>query len=411
VQAEIITVGDEILIGQTIDTNSAWMGQKLNEVGVDVHRVVSIRDTGAAIVNALESLDPKTRIVLITGGLGPTKDDLTKHTLTEYFGGELIFNQPIFEHIQELFRQIGRDISHLNRDQAFLPSNCKVLQNNVGTASGMRFEKDGRYIISMPGVPFEMKFLMREHILPWIGRDLMEQDILHRTFLTQGIPESLLAERISDWETNLPSELKLAYLPSPGIVKLRLTAKGDKANLLPLFEEQELKLRNILGKAIYGTGASSLQEVLGQMLMEKSLSLSTAESCTGGYIAHLLTSIAGSSNYFKGSIVAYSNEVKQAQLGVKNETIERVGAVSEEVVKEMAEGARERLLTDYAIAISGIAGPDGGSEEKPVGTVWIAIAGPDGCRASLHRFGKHRDRNIKRSALMALDLLRQRLME
>lgn len=410
-QAEIITIGDEILIGQTVDTNSAWMGQHLNEVGVEVHRISSVRDTEEAIVEALKNVHTSTRLVLITGGLGPTKDDLTKHTLTRYFGGELVFNEVIFAHIQDLFRQIGRDISHLNRDQAYLPSNCEVLRNDVGTASGMKFERDGKFYISMPGVPYEMKFLMRTHILPWISESLMDQDIVHRTFLTQGIPESVLAHQIADWEAALPTPLKLAYLPSPGIVKLRLTARGNKETLQPLLDEQEQQLRSLLGNSIYGTGASSLQEVVGQMLLEKHLTLGTAESCTGGYIAHLITSVAGSSRYFKGSIVSYDNSIKLSQLGVANSVLEAEGAVSEAVVRQMAEGGRTALQTDYCIAVSGIAGPDGGSDEKPVGTVWIAIAGAARTVAIKHRFGQHRERNIKRSGLMALDMLRHELMK
>lgn len=410
-QAEIITIGDEILIGQTVDTNSAWMGQHLNEVGVEVHRIVSVRDTEEAIVEALNNLHASTRLVLITGGLGPTKDDLTKHTLTRYFGGELVFNEAIFAHIQALFRQIGRDISHLNRDQAYLPDNCELLRNDVGTASGMKFSRDGQFFISMPGVPYEMKFLMRTHILPWISNSLMDQDIVHRTFLTQGIPESVLAHQIADWEAALPAPLKLAYLPSPGIVKLRLSARGKKEALLPLLDDQEQQLRNLLGNSIYGTGASSLQEVVGQMLVEKRLTVGTAESCTGGYIAHLMTSVAGSSRYFKGSIVSYDNAIKVGQLGVSSHDLTVHGAVSEAVVTQMAEGGRLALQTDYCIAVSGIAGPDGGSEEKPVGTVWIAVASADKTVAVKHRFGQHRERNIKRSALMALDMLRHDLMK
>lgn len=410
-QAELITIGDEILIGQTVDTNSAWMGQKLNEVGVEVHRVQSVRDTAEAIIEAIENVEAKTKIVLITGGLGPTKDDLTKFTLTDYFGGQLEFSEGIFQHIEDLFRQMGRDISHLNRDQAQLPNNAEILRNDVGTASGMKFTKEGRFFISMPGVPYEMKFLMRTHILPWIASDLMDSDIVHKTFLTQGIPESVLAERIKDWENALPEDLKLAYLPSPGIVKLRLTGKGVKKELELLIEEQEKALREILGRSIYGTGARSLQEVVGHMLKDEDATISTAESCTGGYIAHLITSVAGSSAYFKGSTVAYSNEVKHTQLHVRSEDLEQYGAVSEEVVLQMAEGGKTLFGTDYCLSVSGVAGPDGGSEEKPVGTVWIGLSGPKGTLTKKFRFGKQRDRNIKRTALMALDLLRHHLME
>jgi nicotinamide-nucleotide amidase len=412
-QAEIITIGDEILIGQTIDTNSAWMGQHLNEVGVDVHAIQSVRDTKESILASISKLDSQTKLVLITGGLGPTKDDITKTTLAEYFQTELEFRQDVFDHLKRLFQSMGRDISNLNRDQAWLPKDCEALRNDVGTAWGMKFKDEkGRYFISMPGVPYEMKFLMREHILSWIKKDLLGIDILHRTLLTQGVPESVLADRIKQWEEALPSQIKLAYLPSPGLVKLRLTAKGNRSVLQPMMDSEEAKLRALLGQTIFGTDAESLQALVGELLLQKGWTLSTAESCTGGYLAHLLTSIAGSSRYFIGSIVSYDNRLKKELLGVSEESIRTFGAVSEEVVRQMAEGGREKLQTDWCIAISGIAGPDGGTEEKPVGTVWIGIAGPHGrTEARVFQFGQGRDRNIRRSALMALDQLRRQLID
>jgi len=412
-QAEIITIGDEILIGQTVDTNSAWMGQNLNEVGVDVHSIQSVRDTKESILGSLAHIDAQSTLILITGGLGPTKDDITKTTLSEYFNTELEFREDVFDHLKSLFQSMGRDISNLNRDQAWLPKDCETLRNDVGTAWGMKFKDEkGRYYISMPGVPYEMKFLMREHILPWIKKDLLGIDILHKTLLTQGIPESVLADRIKDWEEKLPSKIKLAYLPSPGLVKLRLTAKGNRAELQPLMDEEEKKLRAILGNAIFGTNADSLQALVGDLLLKNNWTLSTAESCTGGYISHLLTSISGSSRYFTGSIVSYDNRIKKEFLGVKEASLTQFGAVSEEVVKEMALGGRDRMQTDWCIAISGIAGPDGGTEEKPVGTVWLGIAGPEGkIQAKRFQFGQGRDRNIRRSALMALDQLRRELID
>jgi nicotinamide-nucleotide amidase len=409
-QAEIITIGDEILIGQTVDTNSAWMGQNLNEVGVDVHRILTVRDTREEILYALNSMDAQTRLVLITGGLGPTRDDVTKQTLCEFFDTEMEFRDDIFDHIHQLFTQMGRDISQLNKEQAWFPQSAEGLQNGVGTAWGMKFQKEGRFYISMPGVPYEMKYLMREHVLPWINQDLMDQDILHRTLLTQGIPESVLAHRLTEWEDALPPEVKLAYLPSPGIVKLRLTAKGDGKILRPLIDGEAHKLRELLGADIYGEGKDTLQELIGSLLVERNLTLGTAESCTGGYIAHLLTSVAGSSRYFQGSIVSYSNEIKERELGVQHQTLVDNGAVSEAVVREMAEGGKAKLGVDVCVAVSGIAGPDGGTEEKPVGTVWIAVSSPAGTHARKFQFSKDRQRNIRRSALMAMDMLRRQLL-
>ncbi len=410
-QAEIITIGDEILIGQTVDTNSAWMGENLNEVGVDVHRIISVRDREDAILEALTLIQPDTQLVFITGGLGPTKDDITKNVLTQYFGGHLEFREDVFNHIKDLFSQMGRDISDLNRSQAFLPNNCEALRNDMGTAWGMRFrDSAGRYFISMPGVPYEMKFLMREHLLPWIKSNLSDIDIIHRTFHTQGIPESVLAHRLAEWEDGLPSALKLAYLPSPGLVKLRLTARGDSSVLIPLLDLAEEGLRKLLGNEIIDGESGNLQALIGQLLLKSKATLSTAESCTGGYIAHLLTSVPGSSAYFMGGVVSYSNELKTQLLDVNPLTIEKHGAVSEAVVLEMARGCKHRLKTNYSIAVSGIAGPEGGTEEKPVGTVWIAIANDFEVKAWPFRFGNQRDRNIRRAGLMALDLLRKALM-
>lgn len=409
-QAEIITVGDELLIGQTIDTNSAWMGSKLNEVGVDVRQVRSISDDASDIQNALNSVLPDTRLVLITGGLGPTKDDITKHTLTNYFGGELVFKEEVFEHITELFRQYGRDLSRLNRDQALLPSNCEVLKNRLGTASGMKFTRNGVVFISMPGVPYEMKGLMRDHVLPWLEKELANQRIIHRTLLTQGVPESLLAQQLEDFENQLPSHIKLAYLPSPGLVKLRLTSKMQHPEVEAEVDAQLATMRTILGAVVFGENTDTLEGILGKMLVEKGQTISTAESCTGGYLAHRFTAVPGSSAYFMGSVVAYDNAVKTNVLGVSAELIRQHGAVSEAVVCAMAQGARQLLGTTWALATSGIAGPDGGSAEKPVGTVWIALAGEAGVQAQVFRFGSDRERNIRKSALMALDILRQELI-
>ena len=412
VQAEIITIGDEILIGQTVDTNSAWMGQELNLRGVDIDRIVSIRDTKEAIVHALDQVKPTTQLVLITGGLGPTKDDLTKHVLTEYFGGELIQNDEALENIHRLFNTIGLKVNAVNEAQALLPSTAKALINEVGTASGMHFEKNKCHYISMPGVPYEMKNIMKVHILPFIEEHLVSGHIVHKTLLTHGVPESVLAEMISNWEEELPNPLKLAYLPSPGMVKLRITAKGgDRGFLEASIAREALQLKKLIGNHIYGEDDDSLEKLVGRLLKDKRANLATAESCTGGHLAHRITSVPGSSAYFNGSVVAYDNAIKERVLGVSASSLEEYGAVSEAVVCQMAEGICKLMGTHYGLATSGVAGPDGGSEEKPVGTVWIAVAGPSGTVAKKFTFGKDRLRNIHRSSFMALSMLRQSLIE
>jgi len=406
-QAEIITIGDEILIGQIVDSNSAWMAQQLNLIGVDVARITSISDSIQAINGALDGLLPQTTLVLITGGLGPTKDDITKHTLADYFGMKLVYREDVYAHIEGLFASLGRTPNGLNRAQAEVPEGCRVLFNNVGTAPGMLFVQAGRYICSMPGVPYEMKFIMSNHVLPIVEKELIRTHIVHKTILTVGVPESELSETLNDFEAALPSFIKMAYLPRPGMVRLRLTAKGDDENLLrESISAQAQKLQTILGDVVYGQEVDRLEQIVGEMLVARSETISTAESCTGGYIAHLITSIAGSSRYFMGSVVAYDNTVKMNQLGVNEIALANNGAVSEAVVTQMAEGAQKRLGTTWALATSGIAGPDGGTPEKPVGTVWIALAGPSGTSAKKFQFGNDRERNIKKSAFAALDMLR-----
>ncbi|MBI1317195.1 competence/damage-inducible protein A [bacterium] len=408
-QAEIITIGDELLIGQTIDTNSAWMGEQLNKVGVEVHQIRSVRDRPDSIVTALDSLHPESRLVLITGGLGPTRDDKTKATLARYFNTTLEFNPDVFAHIDALFRSFGRDLSRLNRDQAVLPVGAALLKNDVGTASGMRFERNGIFYVALPGVPYEMKHLMETHVFPWIRRELQDTHIEHRTVYTQGVPESELAHRIAAFEENLPDTISLAYLPSPGKVRLRLSSQGEREVVVPQVDAQVKALTELLGEVVYSVDEEEMERVLARMLTERKARLALAESCTGGYVAHRLTRIPGSSAWFLGGVVAYSNEAKNAFLGVAPELIARHGAVSEEVAMAMASGARTRFNSDYTLSLTGIAGPDGGSEEKPVGTVWIGISGPEGTRALRHRFGTDRIRNIERSALAAFDLLRKSL--
>lgn len=410
-QAEIITIGDEILIGQIVDSNSAWMAQQLNSSGIEVARITSIGDTNSAINQALNGLLPETKLVLITGGLGPTNDDITKKTLADYFGMELVFQPEIFEHITQLFTAMGRVPSALNKNQALIPLGCKVLHNQVGTAPGMLFEQGGRYFVSMPGVPYEMKYIMQNHVLPLVASKLVGHHIIHRTLLTVGIPESELAVQIADIESNLPSFIKLAYLPRPGMVRLRLSARGrNRAKLKAGLDKAAAALKENLGRAFYGEDTDNLSEVIGKLLVQRNETLATAESCTGGYLAHLITAVPGSSRYYLGSILAYANRAKTDLLDVKNEDLALQGAVSEAVVVQMAEGAKAALHTTWALATSGIAGPDGGTPEKPVGTVWIAIAGPNGTAAQKFQFGRNRERNIIKSANAALDMLRNKLI-
>lgn len=409
--AEIITIGDELLIGQVVDTNSAWMAEKLNEFGILVRQITSISDDREHILNTLREASQRAEVILITGGLGPTKDDITKTTLCEYFGSTMVFSETAYEDVRHLFRSRGLPVTGLNRGQAMVPECCTVIPNHNGTAPGMWFEKNSVIYVSMPGVPFEMKALMTGEILPRL-KSKSENAIMHRTLLTEGIGESFLADRIESWENQLPSHIKLAYLPQPGIVRLRLSARGtDKKKLGDELQKAVDGLLPLAGEFIFGEGDDTLEEVVGKLLREKGCTLATAESCTGGYIAHLITSIAGSSDYFKGSVVAYANEIKEKLLGVKPGTLAQHGAVSSETVKEMAEGARERFTVDYAIATSGVAGPSGGTPEKPVGTTWIAVASPLGTVIRKFILGDHRGRNIQRAAISALSMLRKIMIE
>ena len=410
-KAEIINIGDELLIGQVVNTNASWMAAQLNKAGIRVVQTTTIADDDKAIKTSLDQAFKRVDIVLISGGLGPTKDDITKKSLTEYFDAKLVFHEPTYEQVKKIFAARKFPVSEINRQQAMIPDKCTPLFNKNGTAPGMWFEKEGKIAVSMPGVPFEMKAMMEEQVIPKLVRHFNLGTILHKTVMTTGMPESMLAEKIKTWEENLPAHIKLAYLPQPGIVRLRLSAKGkDGDRLRAEIEEQVKKLQQIIPEIIYGYDDVLLEEVVGQRLRQRGQTVATAESCTGGYIAHLITSISGSSDYFEGAVVSYSNRVKSEMLGVSEKTLETHGAVSREVVTEMAEGARKKLKTDYALAVSGIAGPTGGTEEKPVGTVWIALAGPEGTEAQLFHFGEHRGRNIRRSALAALNMLRLKLI-
>jgi len=406
--AEIISIGDELLIGQVVNTNASWMGELLNRNGIKVKQIKVIADDKKDILNSIDNSFKSADIILLTGGLGPTKDDITKHTLCEYFDTKLVFNEDAFSRIKEIFRLRNFKVSAVNKAQADLPESCTPLKNINGTASGMWFEKNEKVLVSMPGVPFEMKPMMENEVIPRVKAKFKTPVILHKTIMTQGIGESFLAKKIEDWENSLPQNIKLAYLPQPGIVRLRLSATGEnKIKCEQIIAELIEKLKLLIGDLIFGYDNILLEEAVGESLKLHQKTVATAESCTGGYIAHLLTSIAGSSSYFKGSAITYANEIKENILGVSHEDLEKEGAVSETVVKQMAIGAHKKFETDYAIATSGIAGPDGGTEDKPVGTTWIAIAGPDGVLAEKHHFGEHRGRNIRRAALTALFMLKK----
>lgn len=411
-KAEIITIGDEILIGQIVDTNSAWIAEQFNIHGIEIFQITSVHDDKKHILEAIQNAAKKVDIVVLTGGLGPTKDDITKNTLCEYFGSKLVLHEPTLEYIKNRFVKRNIDINKLNRDQALVPDNCTVLYNHLGTAPGMWFEKDDTIFVSLPGVPFEMKYLIENEVLPRLEKTGKTKAIYHKTILTQGIPESMLAIRIEDFENNLPANVKLAYLPSPMSVRLRLSATGDDKNELEkLVEAEAEKLQQIIPEAIYGYGNETMAEAIGKMLLPQRKTLAVAESCTGGLVSHLVTSVPGCSAWYKGSVTAYSNEVKEKILGVKTETLINFGAVSEETACEMATGAKKVLNADFAVATTGIAGPDGGTPEKPVGTVWIAVATDKTVKAKKFTFGDNRERNILRSGQTALQFLRQVIME
>lgn len=409
-KAEIITIGDELLIGQVIDTNSAWIAEQLNLYGVEIYQITSVHDEQKQILEALLKAEQSADIIILTGGLGPTKDDITKNVLCKYFNTKLVFHKPAFEQIKERFKNRNIGINKLNRDQALVPESCTVLLNKAGTAPGMWFKKGSKIYISIPGVPFEMKYLMEHEILPRIKDLGAGRAIYHKTINTHGLPESILAKTIEDWETALPVNIKLAYLPNPMAVRLRLSVTGANLNILKQQVEEEIeKLKKFIPENIYGFDNETLAEVTGRLLVSNSASLALAESCTGGFISHLITSVPGSSSYFKGSIIAYSNEVKQKILGVDPVSIEKFGAVSEQVACEMAHGVKDLFGVDYAIATTGIAGPGGGTEEKPTGTVWIAVADNRLVAAEKFVFGNNRERNIMRSSQTALQMLRKRV--
>ena len=409
--AEIITIGDEILIGQTVDTNSAWIGSQLSTLGVRVNRIISVSDNRKEIIRALDDSLSRADLVLLTGGLGPTSDDITKDTLAEFFGSRLVLNQEVLNEVTGRLRRRNFEMNENNRRQAVVPDKCTVLINRAGTAPGMVFRKEDSIIISMPGVPSEMKYLMQEYILPMIAAETGRGAIVHRNIMTYGTIEARLAERLESFERELPPEVRLAYLPAHGLIKLRLTGRGsDEGRVKKITEEQVKKLYAIIPDVIYGEDEATLEEVVGKLLLDNKMTLSTAESCTGGKIASLITSVPGSSSWYRGSVVAYENDIKTGVLGVDPEIIRLNGAVSRETAEAMAGGIRRLMNTDYAVAVTGIAGPAGGTPEKPVGMVWIAVAFQGGIVSELHRFADERMINIQRSSYTALNMLRLQII-
>jgi nicotinamide-nucleotide amidase len=412
VRAEIITIGDEILIGQTIDTNAAYIASKLNDIGVNVTLKRTIADRADAIAEALDQVNKETTLVFMTGGLGPTNDDITKKTLNDYFDGELVFNEEVYRNIEAIFSSFNRTPQEVHRYQAYLPSTARVLINSMGTASGMHFEKEGKHFFSMPGVPYEAEHLVKDRVIPWILENLQKGTVIHRTILTQGVPESDLAEMLTDFENKLPEGISMAYLPSPGMVKLRLTSYEGN----PVEREEQIanlidEMKQILGDVVYGENIQTLEQVIGEMLEINNKTLSLAESCTGGSIASRITAVPGASKYFLGSIVSYATEVKEEVLVIDSGIVDQYGVVSEKMAQVMAEKARKLFNTDYAVSTTGIAGPDGGTPELPVGSVWIGISGPSRTKAWYYRFGRNRGRNIQKATVTALNLLRREIQK
>jgi len=411
-KAEIITIGDELLIGQTIDTNSAWIGSELSLAGFDVNKKTSVHDRRPDILKVLSEAAGKCDVVIITGGLGPTSDDITKPALCEFFDTRLVMNTDVLAMVENMMRRRNFPMNENNRRQAEVPESCRVLTNAAGTAPGMWFEKDGTVFISLPGVPAEMKYIMNQHVMPALKKRFTSQFIIHRNIMTYGAPEARLAEILTSFEAGLPEYIKLAYLPFSGIIKLRLTGTGADHKIVEESVKQQVKrLYSIIPDLIYGENEESLEMAVGRLLREKKKNLCTAESCTGGNIAHMITSVPGSSDYFKGSVIAYANSVKTDLLGIDEKLIEKHGAVSEPVVTAMAERARRLLKADFAVATSGIAGPIGGTKEKPVGTLWTAVASESGTVAEKHTFGTDRTINIMRFTIGALNLLRKQIIK
>ncbi len=407
-QASIITIGDELLIGQVIDTNSAWMAQELNKAGIRVLRRVAVGDVWDEIWTALDEEQKQADIILITGGLGPTADDITKPLLCKYFGGKMIVDEVARQNVLDIFTKLNRPIIERNLKQGEVPDTCTVIQNKRGTAPGMWFSKSGKVFISMPGVPHEMKGMMEADVIPMLLKEFTFPVIIHKTLLTAGVGESFLAELIRDFEETLPSHIKLAYLPNYGMVRLRLTSTGfDKAKTENEVQQLFENLQSLVKEYMVTNEDEPLEKVVGKLLLAKGSTMCTAESCSGGYIAHLMTSIPGSSRFYDGSVVSYSYQAKEDLLQVDKNTLESLGAVSEEIVIQMARGALKNIKSDYTIAVSGIMGPDGGTPDKPVGTVWVAVGNKEKIETRKLYFRFDRTRNIQLTAVNALNLLRK----
>ena len=405
-KSTIITIGDEILIGQILDTNSRYISQALNRIGVVVTERVSIGDSAEQIVSTLDRALAISDVVIITGGLGPTKDDITKHTLARYYNSELVYNEQVGSFVEQLLARRGIAFTELNRGQAMVPKCCTVLHNAHGTAPGMWFERDGKVVVSLPGVPFEMRHLIDDSVVPMLTQRFELKAIVHRTMITSGIAESILAEKIATWEDSLPEMLHLAYLPAPNVVRLRLSAyEVDGQSVSQIIDDEFDKLKGIIPEAIVGFEDATVEQLVHRWMAENGKTLSVAESCTGGAVAAKFTAMAGASAYFNAGVVSYSNEAKRDILGVNMDDIVRYGAVSEAVAIQMAEGVRRAGQSDYAVSTTGIAGPTGGSAEKPVGTVWIGIATPKGSFAVLKNCGTDRSQIIDRATAYAIKLL------
>ncbi|WMN06861.1 competence/damage-inducible protein A [Marivirga arenosa] len=410
IYAELISIGDEILYGQTLDTNSHFICGELDKIGIRVSRKVTVSDSRDSIMNAFREAEKNADIILITGGLGPTKDDLTKPLLAEYFDSGMKLHEDILEDLKERYAKRGRELNDLNKGQAELPEKCKPVENKFGTAPGMWFEKDNKIFISMPGVPREMQQMMQDSILPKFKEIFDTPVLIHKMIHTVGVPESILAEKLEDWENGLSKEIKLAYLPGLKQVKLRLTASGkDEKHLNALIDQEVDKLYKLVGKYIYGTDEGNLAQKIGDLLLKQNKTIACAESCTGGYLAHLITSNAGSSEYYRGGINPYHNDLKINVLGVRKETIEKYGAVSEQTVIEMAERVRELFNADIGVSTSGVAGPGGGTKDKRVGTVWVALADGTKTQTKLYHFQFDRHGNIEITTNSLLNLVRQTL--
>ncbi|WP_298137586.1 CinA family nicotinamide mononucleotide deamidase-related protein [Flavobacterium sp.] len=413
-KATIVTIGDEILIGQIIDTNSGYIAKALDKIGVQTHELLSISDDKQHILDTFKSLQNKVDFVIITGGLGPTKDDITKKTFCEYFDDNLIENQEVLTHVKEMIESIfKRPITQMNRDQALVPSKCEVLFNKVGTASGMWMKKENTVYISLPGVPYEMKYLVENEIVPKIVNEYDRPYIIHKTIMTYGQGESLVAERIENWENELPNFIKLAYLPAPGRVRLRLTARGTNKELLKnAIDENVQSLSKIIADIIVGYDEDeTIEVVLGRQLTKLGKTISTAESCTGGKIAQVLTSVSGASNYFRGSVVSYATETKVSVLGVSQQVIDEHSVVSAQVAQEMAIGIQKLMKTDYAIATTGNAGPSKGDADASVGTVFIALITPNNIIVEEFNFGQPREKVIDRTVNKAFEMLQKEIFK